>query len=193
MANEGYKRKMSAIPSADVVGYSPLMGDNEARKSLEKAEILGMNVANACAVVASTTGDLQALQKQLDRGQSNWETAGTARKWYPIFRPAASYLKGDHIKVKEMLSPLWQAKSYVSFTQKTIMDALEGNLDLALDYHEKALTESEYTAIWHIQANFFDGIIFPNYCAHPRYQKMLRDVGLEDESIVKLKMPPLPF
>ena len=29
MANERYKRKISAILSADVVGYSRLMGDNE--------------------------------------------------------------------------------------------------------------------------------------------------------------------
>jgi adenylate cyclase len=29
MANEGFKRKLAAILSADVVGYSRLMGDNE--------------------------------------------------------------------------------------------------------------------------------------------------------------------
>jgi len=73
------------------------------------------------------------------------------------------------------------------------MALLEGDLDLALDYHEQSLLEKEYLAIYHIQAPFWGYKMFPDYRSHPKYQKMLKDVGLDDESIAKLKIPPLSF
>ena len=70
---------------------------------------------------------------------------------------------------------------------------VEGDIDLAFDYYEQALSESEYTPILIIQAPLCFPKIFPSYRSHPRYQKMLRDVGLDNESVAKLKIPPLPF
>jgi len=106
---------------------------------------------------------------------------------------SASYLKGDHNKVKEILAPLWQTTDYLPSFIKSYMAALEGDLDLALDYYQQALSDSEYLAIYFIQAPPEIRTIFPDYRSHPNYQKMLRDMGLDDESISKLKIPPLPF
>jgi len=92
-----------------------------------------------------------------------------------------------------MLAPLWQSKGYTSFWLKSQMAALEGDLDLALDYYARALSEAESDAFQCIQALWLVHRIFPDYRSHPKYQKMLKDVGLDEESIAKLKIPPLPF
>jgi len=102
---------------------------DEARKSYEKAEMLGMNSSSNLASIAFSEGDLLSLQKVLDRGTSNWG------HWYYIYQAAASYMKGDQKKIKEILSPLWQTKRYLSFYSKSCMAVLEGNLDLAMDYY----------------------------------------------------------
>jgi len=48
------------------------------------------------------------------------------------------------------------------------MAAPEGDLDLALEYYEQALSESEYSAIFLIQAPFWNGKIFPGLSLPPK-------------------------
>ena len=72
------------------------------------------------------------------------------------------------------------------------MAALEGKIDLAVDYYQQAVSEPEPLAFYSIDTPTF-GLVFPEYRSHPKYQKMLRDVELDEESIAKLKIPPLPF
>jgi len=163
---------------------------DKARENFEKAEMLGTkNVTNYLFNVAMSTGDEKALQNLLDRGESNW----TDIKKYAICKAAVSYLKGDQNRVKEILAPLWHTSEYIPFRMKSQMALLEGALDLALDYYERAITEPEYMAFWVNKNPFWGSKIFPDYRSHPKWQKMLQDVGLDDESIAKLKIPPLPF
>ena len=161
----------------------------EARKSFKKMELLGLNDPLNFAWLAFHEGDAQTIKKQLDLGKSNWEYSS---HWYPFYEATVSYLKGDSGRIKEIFAPLWKSTSYLSYYTKSYMALLEGDLDLALDYYSQALFEPEYIAFRDIQAPLFR-VLFPEYRSHPKYQKMLRDIGLDDESIAKLKIPPLPF
>jgi len=147
-------------------------------------------VKNWFAFSAFIEGNIEGIQKQLDYGRSAWDNVGHD---YTIFEAAVSLLKGDLKGVKEVLAPLWKTTNHFSYTIKSWMAAIEGDLDLSLDCYEKALSESEFSALLGIRAPNFISQLFPEYRSHLKHQKMLKDVGLDDESVAKLKIPPLPF
>ena len=140
--------------------------------------------------MAFLEGDAQGIQELLDRGQSDWGNYGEV---YPVFEAAVSYLKGDPGGAKETVASLSRNTGYVPFFVKSQIASLEGDLNLALDYYSKALSESEYSAFAFIQVPSLLVRTFPEYRSHPKYQKMLRDVGLDEKSVAKLKILPLPF
>jgi len=162
----------------------------EARRSFVQAETLGMSMALYFSWLAFLNSDGEAIQKQLDRGKSEWSYTAP---WYAFYEAAVSYLKGDHDKVKESLALARENTDYLPYYCRSYMAALEGNLDMALDLFAQAITEFEPGAIGDARPLTVIRAVFPDYRSHPRYQKMLRDVGLDEESIAKLKIPPLPF
>jgi hypothetical protein len=76
---------------------------------------------------------------------------------------------------------------------KSFIAAVEGDIESSLDYIAQDLSESVYVKFLDIQTPCFYLQLFPDYRAHPKYQKMLRDFGLDGESIARLNIPPLPF
>jgi len=167
---------------------------SEARDSWEKAEQLGIDEPFAFAGLALYEEDTQALRKLLERGRSQW---GTWKHFYPACEAWLAYLQNDHEGVKEIQRPLWQDDSrsfmYSSPLDKASLAATEGDLEKALDFYVQALSEQNFTALRYVQTPDPIKKLFPEYRSHPKYQRMLRDVGLDDESVAKLKIPPLPF
>ena len=57
MTQEGFKRKLAAILSADAVGYSRLMGEDEAAQKLneeqKRVSLFGQSVGKRAAIVAA--------------------------------------------------------------------------------------------------------------------------------------------
>jgi len=162
----------------------------EVRRHYERVEALGMKIPDRYSQLAFLERDVEELQKQLDRGEPDW--GGLYGRWYYFYRAALSYLKGDHESIREDLDRFGNSMDHVSYRARSYMASLEGDLDHAIELYSKALSESEQMAFIEIQAPLFRAI-FPSYRSHPKYQKMLRDVGLDEESIAKLKIPPLPF
>lgn len=163
----------------------------KAKESFAKVEALGSAGAILFASAALEDGDTVALQEQLDRGQSEWGSLGG--QYYAFYKAANAYLKGDYKAVKKVLSQRETDKSYVSFMHKGMFAQLEGDLDLALDHYSQALLELEFGAFRDLFCPFHYRVFFPDYRSHPKYQKILHDYGLDEESIAKLKIPPLPF
>ena len=161
----------------------------EARESFRKMALLGLNDPVNFAWLAFHEGNVEAIKEQLDLGKSHWEYSS---HWYPFYEATVSYLNGDAGRIEEIFGPLWQSTSYLSHYAKSYMALLEGDLDLALNYYSQALSDSEYVAFRDIQAPLFR-VLYPEYRSHPRYLRMLHDVGLDEESIAKLEIPPLPF
>jgi tetratricopeptide (TPR) repeat protein len=161
----------------------------EARQSLTKMELLGMNEPALFAGLAFEEGDALAIQKELDRGRSNW---GNLSYLYPFYEAAIPYLKGEHAKARDIVALLKQKKGTINPAAEWMFICLEGDLDLALDSFARNMGLG-YSALRTIQAPAYLSRVFPEYRSHPKYQKMLRDVGLDRESIAKLRIPPLPF
>ena len=164
----------------------------EARNSMEMTEALGDPTPVLLSWLPFAEGDAQALREQLDHGESAW---GTFIQWYRFYDAAAAYLEGEREAAEGKLHALWHSKDYVSYWLKSYMAALDGDLDLGLDYYAHGLRASEPNPLIYVQrplVPFFDASL-PAHSSHPKYQKMLRDVGLDEESVSKLKIPPLSF
>ena len=61
------------------------------------------------------------------------------------------------------------------------------------NFYAQALSAKSYTALRYVHTPHIYTQLFPEYHSHPKYQKMLKDIGLDAESIAKLEIPPLPF
>lgn len=151
---------------------------------------MGINEPGLFAGLALEEGDTLAIQEELDRGRSNW---GNLSYLYPFYEAAIPYLKGEHAKARDIVALLKQKKGAIYPLVEWAFICLEGDLDLALDSYAQQCRESAYTVLQMIQAPICLNRLFPEYRSHPKYQKILRDVGLDRESIAKLRIPPLPF
>jgi tetratricopeptide (TPR) repeat protein len=164
----------------------------DARQSFEKMSLLGLNEPGLFAELAFYEGDIRGIQNQLDLGQGNW---GNLSDWYPFYKASALYLNGEHEKAREIFIQLKEnitRKHSVSIL-KSFIASVEGDMESSLDYIAQDLSESVYVKFRDIQTPCFYLQLFPDYRAHPKYQKMLRDFGLDEESIARLNIPPLPF
>jgi len=163
---------------------------DEAKRSYEMAEALGLPSPGHMALIALDEGNIQGIQKQLGRSRSEWHKMSDH---YGIFEAAIPYLEGNRDKAIGMLAPLKKQKRYVSPFSHIGVLLIKGDVDLALDSYAQATADSPYTTLRLIRNPLLFYRLFPDYRSHPKYRKMLRDVGLDEESIAKLKIPPLPF
>ena len=75
-----------------------------------------------------------------------------------------------------------------------MVSRLEGEIDTALDQLEDMINQSQYSMTK--DSRLPDPVLrqaFPEFYTHPRYQDILKKVGLDDEAVTKLVIPPLPF
>ena len=75
-----------------------------------------------------------------------------------------------------------------------MVSRLKGEIDTALDQFEDLIDQSVYSIIK--DARLPDPVLrqeFPEFYTHPRYYDILKQVGLDDEAVAKLIIPPLPF
>jgi len=162
----------------------------EARRSFERAESLGWNQPFMLAALFFREGRPMELKEQLSRQLSEWDLF---TRYCPLFEAAYIYLSGNRETVRSDAFAEIGGDGYTSYLMRSYIEILKGNLDASLTYFSRALSDREPFAAFQIQAPLFMVRIFPDYRSHPKYQKMLRDFGLDEESIAKLKIPPLPF
>ena len=163
-----------------------------ARRSLNKTNMLGMHEPGLFAEPAFYEGDVQGIQHQLDLGQSNW---GNLSDWHPFYEASALYLRGEKEKAEELFTPLQEnteGKYSVSLL-KSFIASVMGDLDTSVACISEDLSETAYVKLREIQTPCFYSKLCPDYRSYPGYQKMLREYGLDETSVAKLRMPPLPF
>jgi hypothetical protein len=66
----------------------------------------------------------------------------------------------------------------------------EGDIDAALNRLEKMADESHYLIYWYLNEAQADPI-FPDFTQHPRFQKVVADLRLDDASLAALRIPPV--
>ena len=161
----------------------------QARQAAEAMQILGSSATLQFSWLSFDEGDAAAIEEQISHDVSDWYSPA----WRDIFRAELCYLKGDHDKIKEISSSLLQEQEYLAYHMKAHMALLEGDAERLFEYYRRALFEGEPSAFAQIQEPIYIRRIMPDFRSDARYQRMLKDVGLDEESIAKLKIPPLPF
>jgi len=159
--------------------------------SLDRAETMGNPVAFFSAMLAVGVGDFDALQKQVNRDVSDWTYL---HKWHPTITGLCAYLKKDDEKLNEILAGI--NKDDYPFYERSFIANLEGETELAIDLYAGALEASEIMAFSEVQAQVDGGLLrkmFPDFCDHPRFQQMLVEYKLDEDSISRLTIPSLPF
>lgn len=162
---------------------------DKARQSLREMESLGMREPGLFALLSFLEGDIDGIQKRISQDRSNWGNVGYL---FPLLEAVVARSKGKYEKAREILRPIIKNHSSRPFV-KSRAALIAGDIDLSFDFYTQALAESEFTAFRLIHAPLFYLELYPQYRSDPKHQKMLKDVGLDEESIAKLEIPPLPF
>ena len=137
--------------------------------------------------LAMLTGDAAALQETLDRGG---RFLGAS---LPFCSALVPYLKGDFAKAREMLTQVASDQGYQPYYVRHRYALINGDLDAAFDYYYSAVEDAEPGAIQSIQGRRGYRHVFPEFYSDPRYAQMLKDFGLDPESVANMQIPELPF
>ena len=157
----------------------------EAEVSYRQTERLGLKAAQALADNALAQRNDAGVREQLGR---IWANQQSKKLTGAIF----AYSQGDSSSVESLLAEIDGYLRDRPFSRAIAM-ILRGNIDDALDQFEQLMDASDYSTMRDIRGSPLWWGLFPEYFEHPRYHAMLRKHGLDDESIAKLKIPPLPF
>ena len=135
--------------------------------------------------LARLEGDIDGMQTQLDRGLEHWFSETV----YAIYEARILFLRGNPEQARAKLANP-EAESYHQGSGLFAIHIalVEGDIELALTLFEQAVGDSDP------QVHLFG--VHPVYAqlrAHPRFQGIMRQIGLDDESVAKLKIPPFPL
>ncbi len=141
--------------------------------------------------IAFYARDIETLERLVERDPvAAWALVPQFRT---IMAAAVPYLRGDQVGVRKALSPLAAEEGDASNLIKFWIALLSGENQLALEHYLAALREGDGMALHDIQGSQGLRSLFPEYFAQPGYEAMLREFGLDAESVAKLVIPDLPF
>ena len=150
----------------------------------------GVLVKGYASQLAFHRRDIEALEQLVEADPAAWALVPHFRT---IMAAAVPYLRGDALGVRQTLSPLEVQGGYVSTYLKFWIALLKEQYPLALEHYQDALREGEFMALHEIQGYCGLRSLFPAYFAQPGYEAMLRELGLDAESVAKLVIPDFPF
>jgi len=160
------------------------------RQSYLKSEELGMPVAGTLAALALDEGDVDALQKQLERPEEEW---GIVRYYYQALEASKFYLEGDFVHVKSVIPALKEWADSGSCFDRYVVAMLDNDWAFAFESIAKGVAAQEYMPFEYSIGTVGYKTNYPDAFEHPSYFQMLRDIGLDQESLDKLVVRPLPF
>lgn len=112
--------------------------------------------------------------------------------FYVLSEATIPYLEGDHQQVINKLRPLKQATGYQDYSTKLQCACLQQDVDLAVYHFEQGIMDSDRMVLG-LVCRFEEDPLYTELHAHPKLQSIVRQLGLDDASIAKLRIPPLPF
>ncbi|MDP7594239.1 MAG: tetratricopeptide repeat protein [Pseudomonadales bacterium] len=161
---------------------------SEAHAAFQMRESLGVASTEHFALLARMQSDISGIRKQLDRDREDWRMNHS----YTLFEAAIPYLEGDHEKVISKLRPLKQATGFQSYSTKLQSACLEQDVDLAVSYFEQGIEELDRMMLGLVCRTKEDPL-YSELRSQPKFQRIVRQLGLDDASIARLRFPPLPF
>ena len=112
-----------------------------------------------------------------------------------LYRAIGAHLEGDEHTVNALAARIELTPIYLQpFTQLHLC-VLTGDINAALDLFARLIDESEYMTMHNARLGFptLPPKYFSKFYNDPRYSQILEDAGLDDESVARLVVPPLPF
>ena len=161
-----------------------------AKKDFARAEELGVSNPPFLAQIALLEGDLRAARRQVERPLSDWAVFGPM--WQSIHAAFIPFSEGDSEAVATILNPLDDQLEALPLYPRFIVALLKGETELALVYFQSTLERREPYVLAEAQGSFFLRTLFPEFFNSEGYHATLREHGLDEESLTKLKVPPLP-
>jgi tetratricopeptide (TPR) repeat protein len=163
-----------------------------AREDFKRVEELGLPYPPFLAQMAVFEGDLRTAWQQVGRPLSDWARVGPMF-WQPIHAAFIPSSEGDSEAVVTALKPLDDQLEALPFYPRFLVALLKGETELALSHYQSAIQRREPYALWQIQGPFFEITLFPQFYNSEGYHAMLREHGLDEDSLAKLKVPALPL
>jgi tetratricopeptide (TPR) repeat protein len=154
----------------------------------------GESISHCCdfdlAFIALEQGDTEGIRRRLQHIE---EWGGANSPWYPLVSAFLAFLEGDSQKGVDLLTSLVDEGSVTPwFVKRFAAQALQGT-ERALECYSNALTGREPGALMNVRGSVALRANNPEFYSHPRYEKMLRDVGLDAASIADFRVPTFPF
>jgi hypothetical protein len=135
------------------------------------------------AVIALLEQDLESLKMQCARPDWGWNQFGV------VFAAYLAFLEGDRERVAQLEAQIAKFPYFLHY----LIALLKGESELAADRLESSLKRGEPQAFIYIQGTTLSRMINPNFFNGDRYQAILRKLHLDEESLAKLSVPPLPL
>ena len=163
---------------------------NDALKSFEEAERLGVDIPHEHAEVEFRRGDSKRLSAHLGR---IGKVFGGRHTRYLMTRASLLFLQNNFRQAKSLLSNVEQSKAQEDMNWMKALFALRANEPgLAVDFYSRALEGGELQAFVFCQPCEALERLFPEFFSSSERSRMLQSVGLDPDSLRKLDVPPLP-
>jgi TolB-like protein len=154
----------------------------EAKASALRAEDLGLETAGLLSRIAVAMGDMTALETQVARADAAWGNAVYSRG---LSRIALLLGGGEVEKASTLATQLAASPEFQDPRARYYIRLYQQDLEGALDAFESLMDSGDFYII--------RGARGTQDLRHPRYLAALEKVGLDDASIAKLRIQPLPF
>lgn len=161
-----------------------------AKDDCRKCESMGVPAAMILSQVALVERDFKTLETQCERPASDWREAPI---WRTLFSAAGAFLEGDADQVELILENLGDKSDDLPFYVRFFLAMFRGETETATDFYEAALERGEPTPLFSIQGTAAYRTLFPDFYRSARYFAILQKLELDEESLAKLSVPPLPF
>lgn len=163
----------------------------EAGQTLTHAARLGMPDAMLFGYLAFMSGDLEGMREQVEFTQGNM---GPGHLYTAVNTARLLFLEENYEGAREVLGPLRQMAKAEKFYYLTALTAQLGNEKEAfLDDLEEALQIGDFPAFQNYTLGGIWKERYADVAAGDRYQSILAAVGLDDASLARVEVPPLPF
>jgi TolB-like protein len=162
----------------------------EAQQSYQRAESLGSTqLALYLAGVAYGMRDRSALEAQLARDREDW---GVNSRFIPLFQAFLARLEGDEQEVLQIVKLRDAGERAEFWWPEYFFASLVRDTDRALTYFAHAVDRREPLALQWIHGSVLERREWLEMYEHPGYKSLLRQVGLDRESLKAIRVPPFP-
>jgi len=173
--------------SVRAYGLAIVGPEAEFRSASETLEKLGVQTPDRAAAIGVLNNDPDEIRAALRSYHGPWNATAA------LLDAIASFVEGDHEEARRIALTITSADEYVRRYERSRAALIEDDIERALLEYRRGIEEGEQVLIQRVHGALAERRLFPEFYAHPGYQKMLEDFGLDPASTARIEIPELPF